>query len=327
MTWRLRLWRWAASVVNFPGSAPMHRARRLHEDGKHHGRQRPQRRTLHRLEEPAHPLARRAVNARVRRVLLPPGEEKILRRQTLKAPSLHRVVLRILYPTRLHLALVPGHGRLGRQNRRAAVPGELLQLGIEVRIKPVGPEHARLQGVEHHRRAHAAEMPERILQTPDETLGRLPPHRLSLPLARRAQHPPEQMRPPTLPALNHPRARAEIHLQLLAWFTLHPAQRQLRPAVLPAHKPAHRVIAACELMFHHPILINPLPRQAGLKSRRALLPPRITPTGRPRMGSRAGLRGGWFCRAGRQVFADRGPVQRQFARNPALGPTPAHAGR
>ena len=32
-----------------------------------------------------------------------------------------------------------------------------------------------------------------------------------------------------------------------------------------------------------------------------------------------GLRGGWFCRAGRQIFADRGPVQVQLPRNPALG--------
>jgi len=270
----------------------MHRARSLLEDGKHHRRQRSQRGSLDGLEEFAHLLAGRPVDARVGHVLLPIGEEKILRRQTLEGTSLDRIVLRILHPG-LHFALVPRHGRLGRQNRRAVMPGEFLQLGIEFRVKPAGLNHARLQVVDHHRGRHAAPMPERILQTPDETLARLPPHRLAVALARMTQHSAEQMRPAPLPVLDHPGALAKIHLQLLSGLALHPAEGQLRRrAVVAQYKPAHRVITSRKLMLHHQILINPLHRQPCLEGLLDLRAPRITQTGRTQIGDRAGLRAG-----------------------------------
>ena len=62
------------------------------------------------------------------------------------------------------------------------MPGELLQLGVQLRIKPVGLNHARLQVVDHHRRRHSAKVAECILQAADETLAGLPPHRLGVTL-------------------------------------------------------------------------------------------------------------------------------------------------
>ena len=149
-----------------------------------------------------------------------------------KAPALERVVLHILH-ARFDLPFVPGHCRLGRQDHRAVMAGELLQLGIEFRIVPVRMQHPRLQIVDDHRRRHPAKVPERVFQAPDEALGRLPPHRLAVALARMTQHTTEQMRSAALAVLDHPRPLAEIHLQLLARRTFHAPERQLlRP--LPA---------------------------------------------------------------------------------------------
>src|SRR5262245_51226025 len=185
-----------------------------------------QRRSLHRLEEFAYLLAGGAMDARVGYVLLPVGEKKILRGQTLKAPSFDRVVLRVLH-ARLHLALVPGHDWLGRQNHRAVVPGKLLQLVIDLGIEPVSLDHARLQVVYNHRGRDSTEMSERIFQAANETLTALPPDRLAVSLARMTQHTPEQMRPAPLPVLEAPCSLSEIHLQLLAGCTLHPTKGRL----------------------------------------------------------------------------------------------------
>jgi hypothetical protein len=126
---------------------PMHRALGLLENGEHHGRKHPQRGLFHLREHLANLLARRAMNAGVGHRSFPLGQISVLPRQPRKAPSLDRVVLRILH-SGLHLALVPGHGGLGGQNHGAVVPGKLLQLGIDLRVMPIGPDHARLQVVD-----------------------------------------------------------------------------------------------------------------------------------------------------------------------------------
>jgi hypothetical protein len=68
---------------------------------------------------------------------------------------------------------------------------KLLDLGIEFRIKPIGTADRRAQIVDHGGAGHPTKMAERIFQAADEALGRLPPHRLAVALARMAQHHPE----------------------------------------------------------------------------------------------------------------------------------------
>lgn len=86
------------------------------------------------------------MDARVGHVLFPIRQVSVLRRQALERSPLDRVVLRIL-DARFHLALVPGRRRFGRQNDRAVMPGELLQLGMEFRIIPIGLQDTGLEVV------------------------------------------------------------------------------------------------------------------------------------------------------------------------------------
>ena len=46
----------------------------------------------------------------------------------------------------------------------------------------------------HQGAGNPAEVPEGILQAADELIGRLPPHRLAVALARVAEHNPQHMR-------------------------------------------------------------------------------------------------------------------------------------
>src|SRR5258705_294537 len=128
------------------------------------------------------------MDARVCHVLLPVGQKMVLRRQTLKAPSLDCIVLRILDPG-FHLALVSRHRWLGRQNHGAVMASKLLQLGVNLRIVPIGLDHARLEVVDDNGGWNPAQIPKGIFQTSDEALSSLAPHRLAVTLARMAQYP------------------------------------------------------------------------------------------------------------------------------------------
>ena len=58
-----------------------------------------------------------------------------------------------------------------------------LQLGIELRIHPIGPEHRRFEIVHVEAPRHPFEMPEGVLQSPDESFGVLMQHGLAVRLA------------------------------------------------------------------------------------------------------------------------------------------------
>src|SRR3954471_20524142 len=120
---------------------------------------------------------------------------------------------------------------------------ELLQLGVELRVVPIGPNHTRLQVINDHSGRNAAKVPERIFQTPDETLTGLPPDDLAVSFARMTQHPAKQMRTSALALLDHPGSLAEINLQLLARRAFHPPEGQCLRTHPAQHKAAHRIIA------------------------------------------------------------------------------------
>lgn len=91
----------------------MHTAQRFHEHRKQTRWQRLQGGSFHLFKEFTDLSARGAMDARVGDVLFPVGKMTVLRRQTLEAPSLDRVVLGKLH-TRLHFSFVAGHGGFGR---------------------------------------------------------------------------------------------------------------------------------------------------------------------------------------------------------------------
>ncbi len=160
-------------------------------------------------------------------VLLPRGQEKILPAKAFENPPLERVVLHIL-DGRFDLALVASHPRFARQNHRPIMARKLFELRMELGIVPVRPKHSRLEIIDHHRRRHSAQMPERILHTAEEGLAVLPPDRFAVALARTTQHAAKQVRFAPFPLLDHPRSLAEIDLQFLARRAFHAPKRQLR---------------------------------------------------------------------------------------------------
>ena len=141
--------------------------------------------------------------------------------------------------------------------------GELLQLGIDLRVIPIGLNHPGLQIINDHRGRDAAKMPERIFQTPDKALAGLPPHDLAVTLARMTQYPAEQMRTPPLTFRHYPPSLPEIHLQLLAWQARHPPERRLGLLRQTTREAFDRVIRAGELVLRHQILVDALRRKPG----------------------------------------------------------------
>ena len=151
----------------------MHRAVRLVEARETLHRQRQQCRTFKFLEDFADLLLRRPVNPRVRDRLLPIQQVRILLFQTDEALPLQPIVLHI-FDARLHLPLVVRTIRLRRQDHRAVMHRERLQLRMQLRVVPVRLRHRRFQVVDDDRLGNAPEVAERILQRSHERFRRLP---------------------------------------------------------------------------------------------------------------------------------------------------------
>lgn len=270
----------------------MHGAWRFRKVGKQAWRQRSQCRPLDFRKHPAHLLARGAVQPRVGHRAFPLAQVQVLFGQAAELAPRQRVVLRILH-ARLDLALVPGHRRARGQHHRAVVPAELGHLRVELGLIPVRPGDDGPQVVHDQRARHPAEVAERIFQTPDELLGRLPPHHFAVSLARMREHDPEQMgpSPPGMP--DHPRALPEVHLRLRARLHLHAHEGHRLGRAPLSRKPFDRLIAAGEAVRADEFLIDPLRGPPQFQPRLDLLLPRGTETLPARPGAEG--RNGRFC--------------------------------
>ena len=217
-----------------------------------------------------------------------------MRSETRKLAPLERVRLRVFYAG-LDLALVPRHRRLRRQERGAVMLAEGTQLRIELGIEPIGLEHRGLQVVRDQARGDAAEEAKRVLHTANQGLGVLAPDDLAVALARVAEHGAKQMRPaPPALVVFDPGAGAEVDLQLVTGFALHPAERQLKGPGEPTHELFDRTVAATKAVFADQILIDPLCRQPSLYAGLDLGDER----GAQALGSGTRAEGGvrgWFC--------------------------------
>ena len=80
------------------------------------------------------------MNAFVGDVLFPLAKKSVLFSQRLEASPFKRVAANVGYPA-LHLPLVLGHPRTAGRKVDVVMAAELRQLGVDLRIKPIGLEH------------------------------------------------------------------------------------------------------------------------------------------------------------------------------------------
>jgi len=63
---------------------------------------------------------------------------------------------------------------------------------------------------------------------------------------------------PSFTFFQHPGSLAKVHLQLLAWRTLHPSKRQRGLGLVTQRKASHCKVAALKPVFADQVLVNPL---------------------------------------------------------------------
>ena len=197
--------------------------------------------------------------------------------------------MRVFYP-RLDLAFVARHVRFGRQYDGLIMLGESDDLGIELRIKPIGLGDGRPQIIDHTGVGNPAEITESVLQAANEIFRRLPPDHFAVSLAGVAEHDAEEMRPAPLAVFDDPGPLPKIDLDFMTWRTFHPAKRQRQTRSQTAHKALHRLVAAAKLMVGHQVLVNPLRREPLFQSLGNLLRPSLASalSARHRPGGRNG---------------------------------------
>ncbi len=190
------------------------------------------------------------MNAGIGHTVFPLQQKLVLFGQTLEQPSLERVVLHIFDPG-LDLAFVAWRIGLGGQNDRLIMLGKRQDLGIKLRIEPVGLGDRRPQIINDGGVGHAPKITKRIFQTPDEVLGGLLPDRFAIAFTRMTEHDPKHVGSLALARDFNPCPFAKIDLHLQAGFTFHAPPGQRRRSSKASDKPLHGLIAADE-----PILSN-----------------------------------------------------------------------
>ena len=170
-------------------------------------------------------LARCAVNPVVRHPRLPIEQMHVLLLQAGERLALQGVALGVAHLA-LDLSLVTRCARLGRQDARAVVFGEGLNLRVQIGVKPIGLEDSRFEVVDNEGLGNAAKLPEGILDAREERFGRLPVDHLALRLPRVTQNDAEEMRTFAFAVwLSDGRPGAEVDLGLLAGSAFHPPER------------------------------------------------------------------------------------------------------
>jgi len=135
-----------------------------------------------------------------------------------------------------------------------------LDLGMNIRIVPVGILYGGPEIIDDQGPGHTAEMPEGILQAANEVIGGLTIDYFAVCLARETQNDPKDMRTPTRAIRpDNRRCGAKIYLCLFAGHTFHPAKRY-RPVLSQAFdKPADTVVAALKSVLISEVLVDSLP--------------------------------------------------------------------
>ena len=184
----------------------------------------------------------------------------VLLLQTGGHTALESVTLYVIYTT-FDLSLVAWRIRLCGQNHSAVMFAEGLDLGVDVRIVPVGILYGRLEIIDDKSPGDTAEMPEGILQTANEVVGGLTIDYFTVRFAREAQDYPKDMGTLTLAVRsNNSRGGAKIYLCLLTGHTFHPAKRYRAILSQAFDKSSDTEVTALKSVLVSEVLIDSLTR-------------------------------------------------------------------
>jgi len=124
------------------------------------------------------------------------------------------------------------------------VAAELRELGVQVRVEPVGLDHPGLEVVDDERAGHAAEMLEGVLQATDEVFDRLREGRLAVAASRVRQDDSDGVGLPALPVGADDRCTcAKVDLRFEPRRALHPPERHGGRGTVLVQEPPHAVVA------------------------------------------------------------------------------------
>ena len=172
--------------------------------------------------------------------------------------GLQGIALHVLHAA-FDLPLVPGHIRLGRQDRNAVVPAEGAELGHQFRVEPVRMHYRRAKIVDHQNLGTSAETGKGVFQAADEVFRRLPKRGLAVRLAAVAQNDAKDVRLATFPVRPHDRrAGAKVNLGFLAGIAFHPSHGQCANLTQMPHESLDAVVTTRESVLADEVLIDPL---------------------------------------------------------------------
>src|SRR4051795_6782488 len=237
----------------------------------------------------------RPVHASVGHGQLPVVEEPVLLLQGGEAPSSQGVFLDVI-DAPLDLPLVAGRVGARRQEHGPVMFAEGADLGVDLRVEPVGLLHGRLEVVQDQPPGDAAEVPEGALKAAKEVIGSLAVDSLAVALAGVAEHNPEHMGlAPLAVGADDRGSPAEIDLGLFSRLALKATEGQCLRLLESADEPTDAVVATHEAVVGNQVLVDPLCAQAKVALGPDQLPPRLTATGptatlRLRIRRRAGSR-------------------------------------
>ena len=271
---------------------------RLMEVLESRGRKRQEGGSFDLVEVGEHLLLGRAVNPSVSRVPFPLLQKVVLFEKACEHSLPERVLLNVIDPA-FDLPLVLRRSRLRGEHRRAVVTAELLDLGVELGVKPVGSEHTGLEVVDDDRAGHTAEVLEGVLETLDEVVGRLREDGLAVASPRVRQDDPDDVGlAASAIGADDRGALTEVDLGFESRWGLHPAERHGAGRAVLLQESPHTVVAdscGCRILDQE-ILVDPLGRQTVLPlleqpgepgDRLALRSGRRTRTGQSRAGRRS----------------------------------------
>ena len=266
-------------VIDLDMAIAMHRAAGLVERRERLQRQRQQCSPLDFGEMFADVSTCGPVHASVGHGQLPVVEEPVLFLQGGEAPPSQGVFLDVI-DAPLDLPLVAGRVGTRWQEHGPVMFAEGADLGVDLRVEPVGLLHGRLEVVQDQPPGDAAEVPEGALQAAEEVIGGLAVDDLAVALAGVAEHDAEHMGlAPLAVGADDRGSGAEIDLGLVARLALDATEGQLLRLLESADEPADAVVATHEAVVGDQVLVDPLCAEAEVALGPDQLPPRLTATG------------------------------------------------
>ncbi len=157
----------------------------------------------------------------------PVPEIFVLFLEATKGPAFDRILFHVVN-TSFNLAFVTRHPRLGRQQHRAVMFTERLQLWIQIGVVAVSFDDGRFEIVGNDRLGNATEMHECIFKTLNQVVGGLTIDEFTVRLSGMTQHDAENMGPtaPSL-AIDHSARRCRSRFELLRLEQLPFAERAM----------------------------------------------------------------------------------------------------